>query len=108
MSIIVALVIFGLLIFFHELGHFLLAKRGGIGVTAFSLGMGPAIFKKKVGETEYCLRIFPFGGSCAMIGEDEESDAENAFNKKRNCVILYYVYPALCLRRIFTPRSQRL
>ena len=82
MSIIVALVIFGLLIFIHELGHFLLAKKGGIGVTSFSLGMGPAILKKKVGETEYCLRIFPFGGSCAMIGEDEESDAENAFNKK--------------------------
>lgn len=82
MSIIVALLIFGLLIFFHELGHFLLAKRGGIGVTAFSLGMGPAILKKKIGETEYCLRIFPFGGSCAMVGEDEESDAENAFNKK--------------------------
>ena len=82
MSIIVALVIFGLLIFFHELGHFLLAKRGGIGVTSFSLGMGPAIFKKKIGETEYCLRILPFGGSCAMVGEDMESDEENAFNKK--------------------------
>ena len=82
MSIIVALLIFGLLIFFHELGHFLLAKRGGIGVTSFSLGMGPAIFKKKIGETEYALRILPFGGSCAMVGEDTESDAENAFNKK--------------------------
>ena len=82
MSIIVALLIFGLLIFFHELGHFLLAKRGGIGVTSFSIGMGPAIWKKQIGETEYCLRILPFGGSCAMVGEDEESDAENAFNKK--------------------------
>ncbi|MBQ8857866.1 MAG: RIP metalloprotease RseP [Lachnospiraceae bacterium] len=82
MSIIVALLIFGLLIFFHELGHFLFAKRGGIGVTSFSLGMGPAILKKKIGETEYALRILPFGGSCAMVGEDEESDAENAFNKK--------------------------
>ena len=82
MSIIVALVIFGLLIFIHELGHFLLAKRGGIGVTSFSLGMGPAILKKQIGETEYALRILPFGGSCAMVGEDTESDAENAFNKK--------------------------
>ena len=82
MSIIVALLIFGLLIFFHELGHFLLAKRGGIGVTSFSIGMGPAIWKKQIGETEYALRILPFGGSCAMVGEDEESDAENAFNKK--------------------------
>ena len=82
MSIIVALLVFGLLIFIHELGHFLLAKRGGIGVTSFSLGMGPAILKKQIGETEYALRIFPFGGSCAMVGEDIESDAENAFNKK--------------------------
>ena len=82
MSIIVALLIFGLLIFFHELGHFIFAKRGGIGVTSFSLGMGPAILKKQVGETEYALRILPFGGSCAMVGEDTESDAENAFNKK--------------------------
>ena len=82
MSIIVALLIFGLLIFFHELGHFLLAKRGGIGVTSFSIGMGPAIWKKQVGETEYALRILPFGGSCAMVGEDTESDEENAFNKK--------------------------
>jgi regulator of sigma E protease len=82
LSIIVALVIFGLLIFIHELGHFLLAKRGGIGVTSFSLGMGPAILKKQIGETEYALRILPFGGSCAMVGEDTESDAENAFNKK--------------------------
>ena len=82
MSIIVALLIFGLLIFFHELGHFLFAKRGGIGVTSFSLGMGPAILKKQIGETEYALRILPFGGSCAMVGEDTETDAENAFNKK--------------------------
>ena len=82
LSIIVALLVFSILILFHELGHFVFAKRGGIGVTSFSLGMGPAILKKKIGETEYCLRIFPFGGSCAMIGEDEESDAENAFNKK--------------------------
>ena len=82
MSIIVALIVFGLLIFFHELGHFLLAKRGGIGVTSFSIGMGPAILKKQIGETEYALRILPFGGSCAMVGEDTESEAENAFNKK--------------------------
>ncbi len=82
MSIIVALLIFGLLIFFHELGHFLLAKRGGIGVTSFSLGMGPAILKKQIGETEYALRILPFGGSCAMVGEDVDCDDENSFQKK--------------------------
>ncbi len=82
MSIIIALLIFSLIVIIHEFGHFLLAKRGGIGVTAFSLGMGPAIFKKQIGETEYCLRILPFGGSCAMVGEDEECEAENSFQKK--------------------------
>ena len=82
MSIIVALLIFSLIITFHELGHFIPAKLSGIGLTSFSLGMGPAILKKKIGETEYCLRILPFGGSCAMVGEDEESDAENSFQKK--------------------------
>lgn len=82
MSIIVALLIFSLIVVFHELGHFIPAKLGGIGVTSFSLGMGPAIFKKKIGETEYCIRILPFGGSCAMVGEDEASDEENSFQKK--------------------------
>lgn len=82
MSIIIALLIFSLIVIIHEFGHFLLAKWGGIGVTAFSLGMGPAIFKKQIGETEYCLRILPFGGSCAMVGEDEECEAENSFQKK--------------------------
>ena len=82
MSIIVALLIFSLIVVFHELGHFIPAKLSGIGVTSFSLGMGPAIIKKQIGETEYCLRILPFGGSCAMVGEDEESDAENSFQKK--------------------------
>lgn len=82
MSIIVALLIFSLLILFHELGHFLFAKRGGIGVTSFSLGMGPAILKKQIGETEYAIRLFPFGGSCAMVGEDEACEEENSFQKK--------------------------
>ncbi len=82
LSIIIALLVFSLLIFFHELGHFLFAKRGGIGVTSFSLGMGPAIFKKQIGETEYAIRILPFGGSCAMVGEDEACDEENSFQKK--------------------------
>ena len=82
MSIIVALLVFSVIVIIHEFGHFLMAKRGGIGVTAFSLGMGPAIFKKKIGETEYCIRILPFGGSCAMVGEDEDSQEDNSFGKK--------------------------
>ncbi|MCI9132742.1 MAG: RIP metalloprotease RseP [Lachnospiraceae bacterium] len=70
MRIIIALLIFSLLIIVHELGHFLLAKRGGIRVNEFSLGMGPRLLSKQLGETRYSLKLFPFGGSCMMEGED--------------------------------------
>lgn len=82
MSILVAILIFSIIIIFHELGHFLMAKRGGIGVTEFSLGMGPTLLKKQIGETQYSLKLLPIGGSCMMVGEDEDSEAENAFQKK--------------------------
>ncbi len=70
MKIIVALLIFSLIVIFHELGHFLLAKRGGIRVNEFSLGMGPRLLSKQIGETRYSLKLLPFGGSCIMEGED--------------------------------------
>lgn len=82
MTIIYAIIIFCLLIFVHELGHFIAAKLCGVKVNAFAVGMGPAFWKKQKGETEYSLRIFPVGGFCAMEGEDEESEDERAFNKK--------------------------
>ena len=71
-SLIIALLIFSLIIIFHELGHFLLAKRGGIRVNEFSLGMGPTLLSRQIGETRYCLKLLPFGGSCMMEGEDGE------------------------------------
>lgn len=82
MKILVALIIFSFIVFFHELGHFLMAKRGGIGVIEFCIGMGPKLYGKKIGETEYAIRILPFGGACMMVGEDDDTDAENAFGKK--------------------------
>ena len=82
MGIIVALIIFSAIIIFHELGHFLLAKKNGIGVTEFALGMGPNIVSFKKGETEYCLKAFPIGGLCAMVGEDTDDLSENSFNSK--------------------------
>lgn len=82
MTIIYAIIIFCLLIFVHELEHFIAAKLCGVKVNAFAVGMGPAFWKKQKGETEYSLRIFPVGGFCAMEGEDEESEDERAFNKK--------------------------
>ncbi|MEG0215907.1 MAG: site-2 protease family protein, partial [Hungatella sp.] len=82
MTIIYAILMFCVLIFVHELGHFLAAKACGVKVNKFALGMGPAFFKKQKGETEYSLRIFPIGGFCAMEGEDEESGDDRAFNNK--------------------------
>lgn len=82
MSIILALVIFSAIILFHELGHFLLAKKNGIVVTEFALGMGPKLFKFEKGGTVYALKLLPFGGSCAMLGEDGAEDEEGAFNTK--------------------------
>lgn len=77
--ILVAILFFGLIIVFHELGHFLFAKLFKVQVNEFSIGMGPAIFKKKFGETKYALRLFPIGGYVSMEGEDEDSENERAF-----------------------------
>jgi regulator of sigma E protease len=66
----------------HELGHFTVAKLCHIKVNEFAVGMGPAIFKIKRGETLYALRILPIGGYCAMEGEDEDSPDERAFNSR--------------------------
>ena len=82
MTIIYAVIMVCILIFVHELGHFIAAKACGVKVNEFALGMGPAIFQRKKGDTTYSLRIIPMGGYCAMEGEDEESTDERAFNNK--------------------------
>lgn len=83
MTIVYAVIMFCILIFIHELGHFAVAKACDVKVNEFALGMGPAIFKKQKGETLYALRAIPIGGYCAMEGEDEESEDESAFNNKK-------------------------
>lgn len=82
MYIILAILIFGVLIFVHELGHFLTAKLFGVKVNEFALCMGPAIVQKTIGETTYSLRCIPVGGYCAMEGEDGESSDPRAFQTK--------------------------
>lgn len=77
--ILAAILIFGVLIAVHELGHFLTAKAFGIRVNEFAIGMGPALFRREKGETLYTLRLFPIGGYCAMEGEDEDSSDPRAF-----------------------------
>lgn len=66
-----AVLVFGIIIFIHELGHFIMAKLTRVRVNEFALGMGPRLFKFGKGETTYSLRLFPIGGFCAMEGEDE-------------------------------------
>ena len=77
--LLIAVLFFGLIIFIHELGHFIFAKAFGVKVNEFALGMGPTIFKKQGKETKYALRLFPIGGFVSMEGEEEESDDKRAF-----------------------------
>lgn len=97
MTVIYAVLMFCVLIFIHELGHFIAAKKCGVKVNQFALGMGPAIFKKQKGETEYSLRIFPIGGFCAMEGEDTESEDSRAYNNKKpwQKAIIAFAGPAM-------------
>lgn len=82
MGIVLAIIVFGVIVFIHELGHFLLAKANKIRVDEFSIGMGPRIFSWTRGETRYSLKILPIGGSC-MMGEDDADDtSEGSFNSK--------------------------
>ncbi|MBB2182825.1 RIP metalloprotease RseP [Lachnospiraceae bacterium MD1] len=82
MNIIVAVLILGIIVIVHELGHFLLAKKNGITVTEFSVGMGPRIASFVRNGTRYSLKLLPFGGSCMMLGEDETIEDDGAFHKK--------------------------
>ena len=81
LTVLAAILCFGVIIMIHEAGHFFVAKKSGIRVLEFSIGMGPAIISKKKGETKYSLRALPIGGYCAMEGEDENSDDPRAFRK---------------------------
>ena len=82
MNIILIILVFGVIVFFHEFGHFIVAKMNKIAVMEFSIGMGPAIFSVQKKETKYSLRLLPIGGYCMMMGEDGASEDENAFNNK--------------------------
>ncbi len=81
--IVIGVLLFELIIFIHEFGHFITAKKSGVKVNEFSLGMGPKLFSFGKGETKYSLRLFPIGGYCAMEGEDEDSPEPRAFNNAK-------------------------
>ncbi|MBF0202739.1 MAG: RIP metalloprotease RseP [Desulfamplus sp.] len=86
-SIFAFVIVLGILVFFHELGHFLVARFFGVGVETFSLGFGPKIYKRKVGLTEYCISLIPLGGYVKMVGEEPKEtiapkDIELSFSQK--------------------------
>jgi regulator of sigma E protease len=78
MSILSAILLFGFLIFIHELGHFIFAKMSGVKVLKFSLGFGPKVIGKKIGDTEYLISAVPLGGYVKMLGEEPEDVVENS------------------------------
>ena len=82
--ILLSIFVFGFLIFIHEFGHFICARKCGVEVKEFAIGMGPKIFSwsSEKYKTRYSIRLLPIGGYVSMLGEDEESDSENAFNNK--------------------------
>ena len=115
MSVLFAILLFSFLIFIHELGHFLAAKLSGVQVNEFSLFMGPAIFKKQVGETLYSIRTIPMGGYCAMEGEDADTDNPRSFQKaalwKRLIILvagaaMNFVAGVLLLAIVYAPAQQ--
>ena len=81
-NVIIALLVFGAIIFFHEFGHFLFAKKNGIYVNEFAVGMGPTLFSVTKKETKYSLKLIPMGGYCMMLGEEEDIEDEHSFSTK--------------------------
>lgn len=82
MTIIAAICVFFITILVHEFGHFIAAKKSGILVHEFSIGLGPRVFGKKIGETLYSLRLIPIGGACFMEGEDNSSENKRSLTKQ--------------------------
>ena len=112
MYILFAILLFSILIFVHELGHFLAAKASGVQVNEFAIFMGPAIWKKQVGETLYSIRCIPVGGYCAMEGEDEDTENPRCFRRaawwKRLIILvagsgMNLITGLLILAIVFTP-----
>ena len=75
-SIFIFLIIFSVIVISHEFGHFAIARRNGIRVVEFDIGMGPVLFRREGAETDFCLRLFPIGGACIFDGLDGLDDEQ--------------------------------
>lgn len=84
LTIVAAVIVLGGLIFFHELGHFAVARCLGMGVTTFSLGFGPKLLKWRHGKTEYALSLVPLGGYVALVGESKDADLPEGFTREES------------------------
>ncbi len=102
MSIIFAIIIFGIIVIIHELGHFAMAKRGDICVEEFAIGMGPKLLSFAKGETLYSIRLFPIGGYCKMLGEEDGSSDPRAFNNKKVSVRLSVIAAGVIMNFILS------
>ncbi|MCQ2609970.1 MAG: site-2 protease family protein, partial [Lachnospiraceae bacterium] len=90
-SIIIAILVLGIIILVHEGGHFIFAKIFNVPVREFSLGMGQRLFSFVKGNTRYSLKLFPIGGSCALIGEDpagsgDVEEVDGVIDKEKNTI----------------------
>ncbi len=99
--ILLTLLIFSVLVVVHEAGHFAVAKLNGIYVEEFSVGMGPLIFSKTIGDTMYSIRALPLGGFCRMMGEDEDSSDSRSFNNKSVLARIAVVFTGPLMNFIF-------
>ncbi len=86
MSFITLILVISILVFVHELGHFLVAKKSGVRVDEFSIGFPPRLYSKKVGETLYSINLIPFGGYVKIFGENPDADSMDGPDKKRSFV----------------------
>lgn len=86
MFVVIFIIILAILVFVHELGHFLVAKKSGIRVDEFGLGFPPRLLQKKVGETVYSLNLIPFGGFVKIFGENPDEESTNGYDALRSFV----------------------
>ena len=100
LTLLAFLVILGLLVFVHELGHFVAAKLSGVKVEEFAFGFPPRIVCHKRGETNYCINLIPFGGYVKMLGEEEESKSPRSFSSKRARNKLFIVVSGVAMNFI--------